>query len=144
MTTKQDTLDSRVRERQSSIVNILLVSFWRRILVASSFHCQRFRGQERITAKGKRNPVSAPTVFQRRSQSTRNNARNFCLRKRTDSPVLSFLKRRKPSITHTHSSSSSFYTRVFSTVLSLSTFYETTSVFCFLAAGTSACSSALR
>jgi len=52
-------------------VNILLVSFWRRILVASSFHCQRFRGQERITAKGKRNPVSAPTVFQRRSQSTR-------------------------------------------------------------------------
>ena len=43
--------------RESSMVNILLFSFWPRILVASSFHCQRFRGQEGDYSKKKKETI---------------------------------------------------------------------------------------
>lgn len=83
---------------RNSILNIHLFSFWPHILVASSFHCQRFRGQEGITAKRKRNHC------QRRLSSSavlkvHEIAQNF-FRKRTDRRPVRSHKIRKPSKAH--------------------------------------------
>jgi hypothetical protein len=66
--TRIESYSNTLRHRESSVVNILLFIISGFVSgMASSFRCQRFRGQRRNYSKKKRNKaISAPTVFQRR------------------------------------------------------------------------------
>jgi hypothetical protein len=108
--TRIESYSNTLRHRESSVVNILLFIISGFVSgMASSFHCQRFRGQEGITAKRKETkPYQRRLYSSAVLQSTRKCPR-FCVRKNRP-PVQSVLtKARKPS-ENTHSSTPSSFT----------------------------------